>query len=275
MVEAAYETPYQSHATMEPMNCMVSVESNKIEFWGSTQNPNGVRSFLAKKYGMPEENILINYTFMGGGFGRRSMTDVAEEAADLSKQTGAPIKVIWSRDDDNTQGPFRACSLNVLKGKLDNFGKLIALEHKIICQDIRNQTGSDMKATNGIMGGVNTEYAIPNFSVRGVLRKFHIPISYWRAVYHSTNCFGHECFIDEMAYTAKKDAIDFRLDLLKDHRRYTQVLKLVAEKSNWYAPRKKDTGKGVSIVERSGAFVAESLATMAAAIAGACEGRAL
>ncbi len=256
VIEAAYETPYQSHAPMEPMNCIVQVEKDKCEFWGSTQNPNGVRSFLAKKYNLQEEKVTINYTFMGGGFGRRSMTDVAEEAADLSKQTGAPVKVIWSREDDTTQGPYRACSLNVCKGKLDNKGNPVAIEHKIICQDIRNQSGNDMKATRGIMGGVNTEYAIPNFSVKGVLRKFYIPISYWRSVYHSTNCFAHESFIDEMAYAAKKDPIDFRLEMLTDHKRYTQVLKTVAEKTDWYSPRKKDTGKGVSIVERSGAFVA-------------------
>jgi isoquinoline 1-oxidoreductase beta subunit len=98
------------------MNCIVSVKEDACEFWGSTQNPNGVRSFLAKKYNMPEEKVTIHYTFMGGGFGRRSMTDVAEEAADLSRQTGTPIKVIWNREDDITQGPFRAFSLNVCKG---------------------------------------------------------------------------------------------------------------------------------------------------------------
>lgn len=256
IIEASYESPYQSHAPMEPMNCLVRLEKNSCEFWGSTQNPNGVRSFLAKKYGFTEEQVIIHYTYMGGGFGRRSMTDVAEEAADLSKQTGAPIKVVWTREDDTTQGPFRAFSLNVCRAKLDAQGKPIALEHKIICQDIRNQNGSDMKPTNGIMGGVNTEYSIPNFVVKGVLKKLPIPISYWRSVYHSTNCFAHESFIDEMALAAKKDPIEFRLDILKDHKRYTQVLKLVAEKSGWNAPRGKDIGKGVSIVERSGAFVA-------------------
>jgi len=256
VIEAAYESPYQAHAPMEPMNCIVSVKEDACEFWGSTQNPNGVRSFLAKKYNMPEEKVTIHYTFMGGGFGRRSMTDVAEEAADLSRQTGTPIKVIWNREDDITQGPFRAFSLNVCKGKLDGNGKMIALEHKIICQDIRNQTGDGRKPSNGITGGVNTEYAIPNISVKGVLQKFYVPISYWRSVYHSTNCFAHESFIDEMAVAAGKDPIDFRLEMLKEHTRYSQVLRTVAEKTNWYAPRKKDTGKGVSIVERSGAFVA-------------------
>jgi isoquinoline 1-oxidoreductase beta subunit len=92
----------------------------------------------------------------------------------------------------------------------------------------------------------NTVYEIPNFSICGVLRKFYIPVTYWRSVYHSTNCFAHESFIDELAHTAKKDPIDFRLSMLKNHRRYTQVLKTVAEKTNWYEPRKKDTGKGVS-----------------------------
>lgn len=254
-IEASYDTPYQTHAPMEPMNATVSVGEDKCEFWGSTQNPNGVKDFLSKKYGFPEENVKINYTFMGGAFGRRSLTDVVEEAADLSKKTGAPVKVIWTREDDLTQGPFRACSLNVCRGGIDKDG-VIALEHKVICQDIRNQSGSNPKPTNGIAGGINTEYAIPHFKISGVLQKFYIPVSYWRSVYHSTNCFAHESFIDELANAAKKDPLDFRLSLLTNHKRYTQVLQAVAKKSGWYSPREKDTGKGVAIVERSGAFVA-------------------
>ncbi|MGE0773160.1 MAG: molybdopterin cofactor-binding domain-containing protein [Cyclobacteriaceae bacterium] len=255
-IEAEYETPYQSHTCMEPMNCIVQVQKDKCAFWGSTQNPNGMKSFLSRKYGVPEEKVEINYTYMGGGFGRRSLTDVVEEAADLSQQTGRPIKLIWTRDDDTTQGPFRACSLNVCKGAVDQQGNLVAFEHKVICQDIRNQTGDDDTPTRGILGGVVTEYEVPNFRVSGVLRKLHIPIGYWRSVYHSTNCFAHESFMDELAVAAGKDPLDFRLTYLKGHRRYTNVLKLVAEKSNWYGERRKDTGKGVAIVERSGAFVA-------------------
>jgi isoquinoline 1-oxidoreductase subunit beta len=255
-LEASYETPYQSHAPMEPMNALVNVEKDNCSFWGSTQNPNGIRSHLAKQCNLPEEKVNINYTFMGGGFGRRSMTDVVEEAADLSMKTGLPVKVIWTREDDLTQGPFRACSLNVCKGGLSEQGKLLALEHKVICQDIRNQSGNNNKASEGIAGGINTEYAIPNFRLSGVLQKFYIPISYWRSVYHSTNCFAHESFIDELAHAAKKDPMEFRLSLLKEHRRYTHVLEAVAENSAWYKPQKKDTGKGLAIVERSGAFVA-------------------
>ena len=255
-MEASYETPYQTHAPMEPMNAIVSVENDRCEFWGSTQNPNGVKDFLSKKYGLPEDKVKINYTFMGGAFGRRSLTDVVEEAADLSKKTGAPVKVIWTREDDITQGPFRACSLNVCRGAIGNDGNLVTLEHKVICQDIRNQNGNNPKPTDGIAGGINTEYAIPNFKISGVLRKFYLPVSYWRYVYHSTNCFAHESFIDELAYAAKKDPLDFRLSLLKNHRRYTRVLQEVAKRADWYSPREKDTGKGVAIVERSGAFVA-------------------
>jgi isoquinoline 1-oxidoreductase beta subunit len=205
---------------------------------------------------MPEENVKVNYTYMGGGFGRRSMTDVSEEATDLSMQSGAPVKVIWTREDDISQGPFRACSLNACKGAIDENGNAIALEHKVICQDIRNQGGDGDKASPAIAGGINREYEIPNMAIRGVLQKLYIPVTYWRSVYHSTNCFAHESFIDELAYAAKKDPLDFRLAMLKNHRRYTQVLKMVAEKTNWYAQRKKDKGRGVSIVERSGAFTA-------------------
>jgi isoquinoline 1-oxidoreductase beta subunit len=255
-IGASYETPYQTHAPMEPMNAVVSVEKNKCEFWGSTQNPNGVKSFLAKKFGMSEDDVKINYTFMGGAFGRRSLTDVAEEAADLSQKIGAPIKVIWSREDDLTQGPFRSCQLNVCSGAIDNNGNVIALEHKVVSQDIRNQYSDDSKPTGAIAGGINTEYEIPNFAITGILRQLYIPVSYWRSVYHSTNCFAHESFIDELAHAAKKDPLDFRLSMLKNHKQYIEVLKKAAEKSNWYQSREKETGKGVAIVERSGSFVA-------------------
>jgi isoquinoline 1-oxidoreductase subunit beta len=255
-VEAAYETPYQAHSCMEPINALVHVQKDRCEYWGSTQNPNGIRSQLARMCNLTEDKVHINYTFMGGGFGRRSMTDMAEEAADLSIKAQAPVKVIWTREDDISQGPFRACSLNVCKGGLDANGNLSALEHKIICQDIRNQTGNNNDASGGVMGGIHRAYAIPNFRVSGVLRKLYIPITYWRSVYHSTNCFAHESFIDELAHAAKKDPVDFRLAMLKDHRRFYQVVKVAAEKTDWYKPRAKNTGKGISMVERSGSFVA-------------------
>lgn len=255
VMEATYETPYQAHVCMEPMNAIVSVKEGAAEFWGSTQNPNGIRSFLSRTYNIPEENVIINYTFMGGGFGRRSMTDVVEEAADLSKKSGAPVKVIWTREDDQTQGPFRACSVNVCRAVLDDAGKVTAFEHKVIAQEIQNQTGSNMKAGRQLMGGINTDYLVPNLSVKGILKKRHIPISYWRAVYHSTNPFAHESFVDELAHAAKKDPLQFRLEML-EHPRYVRVLKEVAEKTKWFSPKKKGTGRGVAAVERSGAYFA-------------------
>ncbi|MDH5399971.1 MAG: molybdopterin-dependent oxidoreductase, partial [Cyclobacteriaceae bacterium] len=171
VLEASYETPYQSHSPMEPMNAIVSVTEDKVEFWGSTQNPNGVRSYLANQMGMDEAQVTVNYTFMGGAFGRRSMTDVAEEAADLSRQAKVPVKVVWTRQDDLTQGPFRACSLNAFKGSLDKEGRILALEHKVICQEISNQTGDRMEAGGQLRGGINMDYAIPNFRINGVLQK--------------------------------------------------------------------------------------------------------
>jgi isoquinoline 1-oxidoreductase beta subunit len=254
IIEASYETPYQSHVPMEPMNALVHIRESDAEFWGSTQNPNGIKAFIAKKYNLKEEAVKINYTFMGGGFGRRSMVDVAEEAADLSKQSGKPVKVIWTRDDDQTQGPFRACSLNVCRGAFDKEGNVSALEHKIITQEIQNQTGPNMKAGRQIMGGINTDYLVPNLSVKGYLKKRHVPISYWRAVYHSTNPFAHECFIDELAHKAGKDPLQFRLDLL-DHPRYRRVLEAVGEKAMW-SEKKKGIGRGVAVAERSGAYFA-------------------
>ncbi|HTQ28262.1 MAG TPA: molybdopterin cofactor-binding domain-containing protein [Puia sp.] len=255
-LEASYFTPYQAHAPMEPMNAIVYAKKDSCEYWGSTQNPNGFRSQLARQCNVPEDKVTIHYCYMGGAFGRRSLTDVVEEAADLSMKTGLPIQVVWTREDDISQGPFRACSLNLLRGALDASGNPVAFEHKVICQDIRNQTGHDDRATDGISGGITTEYSIPNLAVKGVLRKLHIPISYWRSVYHSTNCFAHESFIDEMAAAAKKDPLEFRLSMLKDHPRYTALLKTVAEASGWYKRRDANTGRGLAIVERSGTYVA-------------------
>ncbi len=255
VITASYETPYQSHATMEPMNAIVSITDTGAEFWGSTQNPNGIKSFLAKTYQLTEDKVKINYTFMGGGFGRRSSLDVAEEAADLSSQCGRPVKVVWTREEDLTQGPYRACSLNVCRAVLSDDGKVSAFEHKVIAQEIVNQTGSNMKAGRQIMGGINTEYEIPNYSVRGVLRKRHIPITYWRAVYHSTNPFAQECFIDELAYHAKKDPLQFRLEMIQ-HPRFRRVLEIVAEKTDWTSRRKKNIGRGVAVADRSDAVFA-------------------
>jgi isoquinoline 1-oxidoreductase beta subunit len=256
IISASYETPYQAHVPMEPMNAIVSVTDTDVTFWGSTQNPNGIRTFLSKTYNLPEEKVFINYTFMGGGFGRRSQIDLAEEAADLSRKCGAPVKLIWPREEDQTQGPFRACSLNVCRAVMDEQGKVTALEHKVVAQEIQNQTGPNMKAGRQVMGGITTDYMIPNLSVKGVLQKRHIPIGYWRSVYHSTNVFAHESFIDELARAAKKDPVQFRLDMLQNPR-FRKVLEAVAEKTNWNAPRKKGVGKGVAIAERSGAHFAQ------------------
>ena len=253
VITAAYETPYQAHVPMEPMNATVHIEKDKATFWGSTQNPNGMRSFISNKYNIPADNITINYTFMGGGFGRRSNPDVVEEAADLSYQTQAPVKLLWSREDDQTQGPFRACSYNVCRAVLKN-GKVDAFEHKVIAQEIRNQSGDNLKAGRQLMGGINTDYLIPNYSIKGVLQRRHIPIAYWRAVYHSTNPFAHESFVDELAHKAGKDPLEFRLAML-EHPRYTRVLKEVAKAVDW--PNKKaHGGRGIATVERSGAYFA-------------------
>ncbi|MBS1545301.1 MAG: xanthine dehydrogenase family protein molybdopterin-binding subunit, partial [Bacteroidetes bacterium] len=252
-VEASYELPYQAHVPMEPMNVVVNMTENAAEFWGSTQHPNGVRTFLSTKYGIPRENVRINYTFMGGGFGRRSMTDVVEEAADLSLKVNAPVKLIWPREEDQTQGPFRNCSLNVCRAVLNGDGSIEALEHKIITQEINNQTGDNNKAGRQIMGGVTTEYQIPNMTVRGVLQKLHIPISYWRAVYHSTNPFAHESFIDEVATKAGKDPLEFRMSMMQNHERYNRLLNETMRITNWKSGKKPGTGRGVALVERSGA----------------------
>ena len=256
IISEEYITPYQSHVPMEPMNAIVRVANGEAEFWGSTQNPNGIREHIAQQAGIEDPyKVKINYTYMGGGFGRRSMTDVVEEATDLSIKSGKAVKVIWTREDDMTQGPFRAASFNVLKGKLDSEGNIEALEHKVVAQEIQNQTGDNMEAGGQLMGGINIDYTIPHFTVKGVLQKNYVPISYWRAVYHSTNPFAHESFIDELAHKTGKDPAQYRLDMLPEDNRFTEVLKRVMEEAHW-SEKKEGIGKGIAICERSGAYFA-------------------
>ena len=257
-LEAVYQLPYQAHVPMEPVNATVCIMNDRAEFWGSTQNPNGIKSMIAKNYDLPEDKVKINYTFMGGGFGRRSMTDFVEEAADLSYQINAPVKVIWTREDDLTQGPFRACSLNVCKAEIDDQGAISSLEHKVVSQEIWKQdlTKTDEKAGKQIIDGINTDYEIPHIQVKGVLKKVHIPIWYWRAVYHSTNPFAHESFIDELAFAVGKDPLHFRQALLTKHERFTRVLEETKKITSWNSSKREGVGRGLAIAERSGAHFA-------------------
>ena len=261
---ANYYLPHVSHSCMEPMNATVHVrEDNTAEVWAPSQSPQVQRNF-ARQLGIPdkeaEDKIKVHLPYLGGGFGRRSMNDSLEECFQISKSMRKPIKLIWSREDDTSQGPFRQASLHKMSATLNKAKEPVGLQHKVVSQAITTQG----RASNGrvpfeVMEAINTHYDIENLSVRFSEYKSQIPIHWWRSVFGSTNAFPHESFIDEVAVMAEKDPLQFRKERLKSEPRFVKVLERLEKESNWNQKLKSNEGKGVAIVESFGSIVAHAV----------------
>lgn len=253
-VEAIYELPYASHAPLEPQNAIAHVQGNKCEIWAPTQVPDGAQHIVANLLNIPLENVTLHFTLIGGAFGRRLISDVITEAVLLSKKVGAPVKVVWTREDDMTQGPFRPGTVSSLKGGLDDKGEFIAFQHKVVAPSISyNMYGGpetrDKEDRGALEGIVRSPYEIPNVVFNNIFAESPVAISAWRSVYSSTTCFAQESFIDEMAHAAGKDPLQFRIDLIHENTRMKNLYKFLREKSGWNKPLPNGWGKGVAAIE--------------------------
>ncbi|GAB4015610.1 molybdopterin cofactor-binding domain-containing protein [Spirosoma koreense] len=250
-LEALYETPMVSHSTMEPMNALAHVKpGDKVELWVSSQGGDLVRAEVAKVLNVPTDNVNVHILFNGGGFGRRLTQDFATEAALLSKTIGKPVKVIWTREDDTSLGPFRPMTFSAMRGALAADGKAVAFQHKVISPSIdatMNETYDKTKPDSTMLEGTGDQkYEIPNLSTRYVHAETHIPLTYWRSVTSSTVAFAHECFLDEMAHKAGQDPLAFRLDLLTKESDAKRMLLKLKEVSGWDKPLPAGKGRGVA-----------------------------
>lgn len=257
-ITAEYECPYEAHSPMEPMNACVWVkDDNTAEAWLPTQNGQSARSSIAEITGIPKENITVNITFLGGGFGRRSLQDFAIEAAHLSNETKRPVKVVWSREDDTNAGPFRPATLNVFKAGFDAKKNLTSFSNHIIAQIIGHQwPGANLnKIGGGTYEGAYWGYNFSNYTQAGTSVKIPIPIWYWRSVYSSTNCFVNESFVDEVANHMGMDSIDFRLKYMEDERAI-KLLTAIRNQSNWDNPAPGEY-KGVAFAHVFGTYSAQ------------------
>ena len=251
-VEAFYETPVVSHSPIEPMNCVASwYDGNKLEIWVSTQVPGDIVRDFPKDFGIPAENLKLNMFFNGGGFGRRLYNDVINEAVQLTKKIGKPVKLIWSREDDTQQGPFRPMTFSAMKGAMSADGNAVAFQHKVIAPTIDYDKDYDKSKTDRSMteGISEQKYEIPNMKNLYVYADFHIPVAAWRAVTSTTLAFAHECFIDEMAVKANKDPMEFRLGMLTKDSDTKNVLQKLKEVSGWSKPLPDGWGRGVAQYE--------------------------
>ncbi|HTI57919.1 xanthine dehydrogenase family protein molybdopterin-binding subunit [Mucilaginibacter sp.] len=249
-IEALYETPFVSHSPMEPMNCTAEWKDGKIEVWVSSQGAAWTRDEIAKALSIPKENVKVNMLFSGGGFGRRISQDFAVEAASIAKAINKPVKLIWTREDDTSLGPFRPPTFSAMKGGLSGDGKAVAFQHKVVSPSI-NATIMDKfdksKVDEDMVEGISIQpYEIPNVRNAYVYSEIHLPLTWWRSVTASTVSFAHESFIDEMAVAAGKDPMAFRLGMLNKPSDSKKVLMKLKEVSHWDTPLPAGKARGVA-----------------------------
>ena len=258
-VSAVYEAPYLAHATMEPMNCTAHVQDDRCEVWAPTQTPTGARRAAMQITGLPEDRVTVHNTFVGGGFGRRSTADYVEDAVHTSKAVGAPVKVIWTREQDMCAGYYRPMVYNELEAGLDVDGWPVAWEHRIAGGSIAGSSGRPIRGIDGtsIEGAANLPYAIPNIRVTWAHAKFPVKSHYWRSVGSSQNAYVTECFLEEVARAGGKDPFEFRRRLLEHHPRHQRVLEVAAEQAKWGSPLPDGRARGIAIAEAFGTIVAE------------------
>ncbi|MDO3628392.1 molybdopterin cofactor-binding domain-containing protein [Mucilaginibacter sp. BT774] len=248
-LDVTYQTPYQSHSAMEPLNCVAHYQSDKVEIWGPIQAPDWIQADISGRLKIPQEKVIVNMTFLGGGFGRKAFMDYPHEAVMISKEIGGPVQVVWTREDDMTQGPYRAGVTYRCQGALEN-GGISALKFKTAGQNIGHwQGGKTDKGNDSISEGFLAPYykSIKNISFSDVPYEMPLPNMWWRSVYASTNGFAIESFLNEMAIAAGKDQLDFRRQYLNDDR-CQKLIDKMEEVSGWKS-REKNSGYGVAITE--------------------------
>ena len=273
-LDAVYEAPFLAHAPMEPQNCTVHVRGGAAEVWAPCQSPTVVQEFVAEAAGLDKNDVLVHTTLSGGGFGRRIVPDVAAQAATISKRVGKPVKLIWSRDSDMTQGFYRPQFTALARGAFGADGRPTALGFHTLSQSIVLDSGDlayaampgipralqrvivesmlamfssgslpDLFSTEGLR---DTPYRVPHLRVEYTPVDSGVPVASWRSVGHSFTAFAVESFLDELAAAAGRDPVEVRRELLPEGSRARRVLDAVAKLSGWGTPLRPGLGRGLA-----------------------------
>jgi isoquinoline 1-oxidoreductase beta subunit len=271
--EADYYVPLLAHAAMEPLVALAEFKGGKATLWAPTQNPQAAQDIAAKELGIAKEDVICHVTLLGGGFGRKSKPDYVAEAAVLSKKTGRPVKVVWTREDDIRFDYYNAVASMYMKAAVDAKGKPTAWLQRSVFPPIPSIF--DVNAVYGDpahlqQGWTDIPYDLPNLRIENGPAKAHVRIGWLRSVANIYHAFGIQCFTDELAHAAGRDPLDYLLDLIGQPRtidfkgveypnygasmdaypwetgRLRHVTELVAEKSGW-GKRKHGKGTGVGI----------------------------
>ena len=248
-----YESQFLAHATMEPMNCTAHVTSDGCDVWAPTQGQELTQLVVSQVLSLPKEKVRIHRTLLGGGFGRRLVADFVVHAVLASKAVGAPVKVIWSREEDMQHDIYRPAVVHRITAGIDEFGRLQAIAHKLISPSILQfvyppavTESYDPSCCEGVL---ETRYRIPNVRVDFKLLKVGVPTSVLRTTGFGPNVFALESFIDELAHHKGQDPYRYRRELLADDARALAVLDLAAEKSDWTKPAANGRYRGIALCE--------------------------
>ena len=282
-LEATYSAPFLHHSPMEPQNATALASGDEMEVWAPSQAPGFVRMLASEFSGFANDKITVHSTHLGGGFGRRAMTDFAGEVAAIAAQMpGVPIKLMWSREDDMRHDFYRPSTLHRVRAALDSDGNIQAYDHRLvsasiiqgmaatvvngylpnwlpkaIAEGIGRTAGSFAGGRDSSMAeGALIPYRADNKNVEIALYDPGIPLGFWRSVGHSHNAFVAESFIDELANAANKDPLTFRLEKLQGHPRHSAVLQAAARAANWGSPAPGRV-QGVAVHESFASYVAE------------------
>jgi isoquinoline 1-oxidoreductase beta subunit len=261
-LDAIYQLPFLAHTTMEPINCTVHVRKDACDVWVGSQVLSRAQAVAAQLTGLPLDKIAVHNHLLGGGFGRRLEVDFIAQAVKIAMQVDGPVKIIWTREEDVQHDMYRPYFYDRMAAGLDQDGKAVAWTHRICGSSIIARwappafiDGSDFDT---IDGAATALYAIPNMRVDYVQHEPKgIRTAFWRSVGPSHNVFVVESFIDELAAAAKQDPVAYRLALLDKAPRAQAVLKLAAEKAGWGQVLPQGSGRGVSVQDAFGTFMAQ------------------
>jgi isoquinoline 1-oxidoreductase beta subunit len=241
-VESNYVFPFIAHGTMEPQNCTAYFKDGKLEIWMAGQIPQTGRTMVARLINLPESDVTVHVVRGGGGFGRRAYNDLMLDAAWISKVVGAPVKLVWSREDDIQHDYYRCGGFQFMKGAVDKEGRLVAWHDHFVAYGEGNAFAHD----GGFLPNEFPARFVPNYRVQSSVMPLGLKTGALRAPYSNSTAWVIQSFIDELAHAAGRDPLQFRLELLTttplplaareaglDASRMIDVIKLVAEKSGW------------------------------------------
>ncbi len=257
-IDAIYSTPFLAHATMEPMNCTARITATRAEVWVPTQNGEASHAALSEESGLPLAQCEVYKHDLGGGFGRRGGTqDYVRQAVAIAKQfPSTPVKMIWSREEDQAHDFYRPISMCRMSAGLDAKGALTGLQLRVSGQSINAfvspasiKDGKDRRQLQGFWaepGDAQLGYSVPNLLIEYAMRNTHVPVGPWRGVNTNQNGVYLECFIDEVARAAGADPLEFRRSLMGKHLKHLAVLNAVADKAGWGKPLPAGVFRGIA-----------------------------